>query len=405
MSAPKLSFSLAAKPKPNPVGAAPSLKRPALFDDTNDPLESNPDAAPTASASSSSSVTRTPVNKQLIAQGSKKLSRAERKRMEEEKAIDNTVYEYDAVWDRMKDAERHAKEAREEESKERKPKYIKNLLNSAATRKLDHLRAEEKMMQREREAEGDEFADKEKFVTQAYKDQMAEVRRAEEEEKRREEEEKKKNKGLSTGMTHFYRTLLERSDEQRSAAVAATSTSSAIGPTLPPSTTDTPAKPNLTILKPPGPRETSDAELARLARETGKEVELNDDNQIVDRRQLLNAGLNLSAPNTRRLGMTSSKSAKNMEDVQVHRAAGVAASKKEIRERQARLIERQLEEENERAIREKERAEEEEKARVLEKRNNEAEIQRARQRYLERKKRKLEEAAAEGQVQDPETAS
>lgn len=50
---------------------------------------------------------------------------------------------------------------------------------------MDHLRAEEKMMQREREMEGDEFADKEKFVTQAYKDQMEEVRRAEEEEKKR----------------------------------------------------------------------------------------------------------------------------------------------------------------------------------------------------------------------------
>ena len=42
------------------------------------------------------------------------------------------------------------------------------------------------MIQREREMEGDEFKDKEAFVTQAYKDQMAEVRRAEEEEKKRE---------------------------------------------------------------------------------------------------------------------------------------------------------------------------------------------------------------------------
>lgn len=42
------------------------------------------------------------------------------------------------------------------------------------------------MIQREREAEGDEFRDKDAFVTQAYKDQMAEVRRAEEEERRRE---------------------------------------------------------------------------------------------------------------------------------------------------------------------------------------------------------------------------
>ena len=66
------------------------------------------------------------------------------------------------------------------------PKYINNLLSTAATRRLDHLRAEEKMIQREREAEGDEFADKEAFVTQAYKDQMAEVRKAEQEEKERE---------------------------------------------------------------------------------------------------------------------------------------------------------------------------------------------------------------------------
>ena len=42
------------------------------------------------------------------------------------------------------------------------------------------------MIQRERELEGDEFKDKESFVTQAYKDQMEELRRAEEEERKRE---------------------------------------------------------------------------------------------------------------------------------------------------------------------------------------------------------------------------
>lgn len=41
-------------------------------------------------------------------------------------------------------------------------------------------------MQREREAEGDLYKDKESFVTQAYKDQMEQVRKAEEEEKKRE---------------------------------------------------------------------------------------------------------------------------------------------------------------------------------------------------------------------------
>lgn len=42
------------------------------------------------------------------------------------------------------------------------------------------------MIQRERDMEGEEFKDKEAFVTQAYKDQMAELRKAEEEEKLRD---------------------------------------------------------------------------------------------------------------------------------------------------------------------------------------------------------------------------
>lgn len=42
------------------------------------------------------------------------------------------------------------------------------------------------MIQRERELEGDEFKDKEAFVTEAYKKQMEELRQAEEEERKRE---------------------------------------------------------------------------------------------------------------------------------------------------------------------------------------------------------------------------
>lgn len=66
------------------------------------------------------------------------------------------------------------------------PKYIAAFLKSAETRRLDRLRAEEKMLQHERDKEGDEFADKEKFMTTAYKKQLEEVRQAEAEEKKRE---------------------------------------------------------------------------------------------------------------------------------------------------------------------------------------------------------------------------
>ncbi|OBZ75147.1 Nuclear speckle splicing regulatory protein 1 [Grifola frondosa] len=242
------------------------------------------------------------------------------------------------------------------------------------------------MIQREREAEGDEFQDKEAFVTQAYKDQMVEVRKAEQEEKMREELEKKKNKGVTSGTAHFFRKLLDESEVQHEQTVAATVAESK--PTI------GPQAPNLTIIRPPDYTPKSDLELARAAREEGKEVELNDDNQIVDKRDLLSAGLNLSAPNTRRLGLLQKKSVSSEEAVQVHTAVGSAASRKEINQRRAREIELQMEEERERLIAERQRQEEERLNRVVAKRNTQESVQSARERYLERKRRRLEDSEA-----------
>lgn len=132
-----------------------------------------------------------------------------------------------------------------------------------------------------------------------------------------------------------------------------------------------------------------------LAREKGKEVELNDDNQIVDKRDLLAAGLNLSAPNTRRLGLLANgkSTATSGAEGQVHRAAGTAASRKEINERRAREIQQQLEDERERVAKEKARAEHEATQRTIAKRNTEEDVQSARERYLQRKRQKLDEDA------------
>lgn len=292
------------------------------------------------------------------------------------------------------------------------PKYIEGLLISAATRRLDRLRAEEKMLQHERELEGDEFADKEAFVTQAYKDQMAEVRKAEEEERQREgsshclcvivevfnarallEAEKKKRKGATTGMTHFYRKLLEESEQQHEETVAAvTEHKPIIGP----------HGPSLTISKPADFTSTSDLELARLAREQGKTVELNDDNQIVDKRELLSAGLNLSAPNTRRVGLQmTTKKLEDKTEPYIHRAVGAAASRREINARRMGEIHQQMEEEHERQRAQRERDEEESRQKIVAKRNTEVDVQDAKARYLERKRRKLEESAtATGSIGD-----
>ncbi|KAI0065362.1 hypothetical protein BV25DRAFT_1821754 [Artomyces pyxidatus] len=382
----KLSFSLTNnKPKASAVGAAPPLKRPAAFASLDD--EFTEDLAPSTSKKTTSGAPA-----RLIAQNAG-TSKAAKKRMEAEQQVDATVYQYDEIWDNMQEAKVRQKESKEQESQERKPKYINNLLTSAATRRLDYLRAEEKMIQREREAEGDEFKDKDAFVTQAYKDQMAEVRRAEEEERKREELEKKKKGNSSTGMAHFYKKLLDESEQKHEETVAATQQSqnrTIKGPQGP--------MPNLTIVKPPDFTAKSDAELARLAREQGKAVELNDDNQIVDKRELLSAGLNLSAPNTRRLGLRTAVKKEDSAPVEVHRAAGTAATRKEINDRRLREISTQLAEEQERMAKEREQREREATARLVARRNDEAAVQSALERYRERKRRKMESAS---EVPDP----
>ena len=116
------------------------------------------------------------------------MSRAEKRAHEEALKLDASVFDYDSVYDGMKAAERKREDAKKAEDADGKPKYIEAFLASAQTRRLDRLRAEEKMLQHEREKEGEEFVDKEKFVTDAYKKQMEEVRKAEEEEKQREGE-------------------------------------------------------------------------------------------------------------------------------------------------------------------------------------------------------------------------
>lgn len=274
------------------------------------------------------------------------------------------------------------------------------------------------MIQRERDMEGEEFNDKEAFVTQAYKDQMVELRKAEEEEKLREgissrgapdsnancfitEAEKKKKKGFGGGMAQFYQKLLEEEAKAHEEAVALTTS-----PSSDPSSSKRPQGPNLTITKPPTSEPPisgtkSDLELAKEAAQKGVEIELNDDNQIVDKRELLTAGLNMSMANTRKLGLKSSNQSSDTptEPVNAHRAVGVAASRNAINARRAREIQTQVAEEEERLRSEREKREREAKERIVAKRNNEEDVLSARERYLARKKRKLEEQVAQDQQQ------
>lgn len=102
-----------------------------------------------------------------------------------EKALaeDASVFQYDEVYDDIQNKRNEEKQARKT-ADARKPKYINKLLETAEKRKKEYERRIERQVQKEREAEGEQFKDKESFVTSAYRQKLEEMRAAEELEKR-----------------------------------------------------------------------------------------------------------------------------------------------------------------------------------------------------------------------------
>ncbi|CAG4978930.1 unnamed protein product [Parnassius apollo] len=127
----------------------------------------------------------------------------------QEKAVleDPTVYQYDEIYDSMT----IQKEEKKEKNKEvKKPKYIENLIKAASKRKIENERRLERQIQKEREKEGDEFADKEVFVTSAYKKKLEEMRQEEEREKYEEYLESIGDVTKQKDLGGFYRHLYEQ---------------------------------------------------------------------------------------------------------------------------------------------------------------------------------------------------
>ncbi|GAA5878529.1 hypothetical protein JCM1840_005539 [Sporobolomyces johnsonii] len=375
---PKLSFGLNKAALPRQAPKKPSAPPNKFFgggDDDDD------DSAP--SPSTSALVNARPKVSTAT------LTKAQKAKQQAELELDSTVYEYDEVYDNMKAGEMAAVAERKKDSGDRKPKYISRLMETAELRKQDRLRAEDKMIQREREREGDEFADKDAFVTPAYLAQQEEMRKAEAEEKKREEAEA----GKRGGMTTFYKSYLETTSKAHEAAVAA-------------SQSKTPSSGASFTVAPP-PQEKTDVELAReVEAQTGRKVEVNDDGEIIDKRQLMAGGLNLVAkpklgphgppsaggfalPISQRAPPSTHDDAK--KDSFLHPGISAAERARQSRERHSREVERQMVELEARRKRE---ADEElqQKVQKVAKRNDEDRVA-ALKRAAEERRRKREEEA------------
>lgn len=283
--------------------------------------------------------------------------------------VDPSIFDYDSFHDAKAAVTEAKKAAARQDAIERKPKYVDKLLDAAARRKQDQLIAREKLLQKEREAEGDEFADKEKFVTGAYKQQQEEARRLEEEEKQKAEEEERRKRQLGGGMQGFYRGMMEEQERQHQEAMEAAAKMEEGG---------------LDGLSNATKKEKSDAELAAELKAKGVNVHINEEGQIVDKRELLSAGLNVAPSGKSKDGRGSDHlktSARNNQSAFPVRNDG---GKQAQRERQSRMMEEQLAAQSKRA-----REEEEEERKKVESAaksaKTEKDVSDAKARYLARK--------------------
>ena len=286
-------------------------------------------------------------------------------------SLDPNIYGYDSVYDSL-----HAKPKNADADAPKGPKYMANLFAAAEVRKRDQMRAKEKMLLKEREAEGDEFADKEKFVTEAYKAQQEEVKQIELEEQRKQaEEEALRRKGMG-GMLGYNKSLLEKEEQKHTQRMKAVE--GAKGQDI-------------------AVEETVDTEKNELELAKAKGAHVNEEGQVTDKRQLLSAGLNVApkpkAPLPSKFGNASQGSAKVGLSANL---SGRTGTKQAARERQTRMLEAQLEEQAKRAA-DDEEVQAEAMERAAKSRKTEGDISSAKERYLQRKR---EAAAAKAAGED-----
>ncbi|XP_057483393.1 uncharacterized protein LOC130770105 [Actinidia eriantha] len=114
---------------------------------------------------------------------------------------DPSVFDYDGVYDEMKEK---AVRPLAHDRQERKPKYIQALIDKAKQREREHEIIYERKLVKERSKDDHLYAEKDKFVTSAYKKKLAEQAQWMEEERIRQLREEKDDVTKKNDITDFY---------------------------------------------------------------------------------------------------------------------------------------------------------------------------------------------------------
>ncbi|CAD5165849.1 unnamed protein product [Musa acuminata subsp. malaccensis] len=126
-----------------------------------------------------------------------KIEEQHKKAMEE----DPSVFDYDGVYDEMKGKIARPKV---QDRTERKSKYIETLVEKAKQREREHEIVYERKLLKERSKDDHLFADKEKFVTNAYKKKLAEQAKWLDEERLHQIREERDDVTKKSDLSDFY---------------------------------------------------------------------------------------------------------------------------------------------------------------------------------------------------------
>ncbi|KAK9153276.1 hypothetical protein Sjap_000756 [Stephania japonica] len=142
------------------------------------------------------------VNAEIARQATKKkvlkdIEEQHKKAMEE----DPSVFDYDGVYDQIQEAK---VKPLIQDRKERKSKYIETLMEKAKQREMEHEIIYERKLVKDRSKEDHLYADKDKFVTGAYKRKLAEQAKWMEEERLRDLREEKDDVTKKSDLSDFY---------------------------------------------------------------------------------------------------------------------------------------------------------------------------------------------------------
>ncbi|KAJ2232491.1 hypothetical protein IWW45_004920 [Coemansia sp. RSA 485] len=133
---------------------------------------------------------------------------------------DPSVYAYDEVYDEINSARNRIKNQRSKRD-DLKPKYMEKLIETAKQRQIQNEVVRERLLTKERQREGEQFADKEVFVTDGYKKQKEMRQKLVEEEELREQQQQQQQQemgraggNIRLGGAGFYRGILDHIDRE-----------------------------------------------------------------------------------------------------------------------------------------------------------------------------------------------